>query len=69
MRRTGYQLRPRLKVNLVHRRFLCYPTATYRMHHLRLVDERAGFDEVLGPALLAEPQEREPSSSFVAKCR
>ncbi len=40
MQRAGYQLPARFNLNLVHRRFLCYPTATYRTHHLHLVDER-----------------------------
>jgi GrpB-like predicted nucleotidyltransferase (UPF0157 family) len=39
MRRAGYQLPERFNVDLVHRRFLCYPTVRYRTHHLHLVDE------------------------------
>src|SRR5271165_1456346 len=38
MQRAGYQLPTRFNLNLVHRRFLSYPTATYRTHHLHLVD-------------------------------
>ena len=46
-RRAGYQLPTRFNVNLVHRRFLCYPTATHRTHHLHLVDEREDMDRCL----------------------
>jgi GrpB-like predicted nucleotidyltransferase (UPF0157 family) len=45
--RAGYQLPTLFNVNLVHRRFLCYPTATYRTHHLHLVDEREDMDRCL----------------------
>jgi len=45
--RAGYQLPTRFNVNLVHRRFLCYPTATHRTHHLHLVDEREDIDRCL----------------------
>jgi GrpB-like predicted nucleotidyltransferase (UPF0157 family) len=45
--RAGYQLPTRFNVNLVHRRFLCYPTATHRTHHLHLVDEREDMDRCL----------------------
>lgn len=45
--RAGYQLPTRFNVSLVHRRFLCYPTATYRTHHLHLVDEREDMDRCL----------------------
>jgi GrpB-like predicted nucleotidyltransferase (UPF0157 family) len=38
--RAGYYLPGRFNMNLVHRRFLCYPTASYRTHHLHLVDQR-----------------------------
>ena len=31
----------------MHRRFLCYPTASYRTHHLHLVDEREDLDRCL----------------------
>jgi GrpB-like predicted nucleotidyltransferase (UPF0157 family) len=34
-------------MDLVHRRFLCYPTAAYRTHHLHLVDEREGLNRCL----------------------
>ncbi len=37
---AGYQFPPAFNASLVHRRFLCYPTASYRTHHLHLVDER-----------------------------
>jgi GrpB-like predicted nucleotidyltransferase (UPF0157 family) len=41
---AGYQLPARFNVNLLHRRFLCYPTASHRTHHLHLVDERDHLD-------------------------
>ena len=43
----GYQLPERFNVDLVHRRFLCYPTAIDRTHHLHLVDVRADMDRCL----------------------
>jgi GrpB-like predicted nucleotidyltransferase (UPF0157 family) len=45
--RAGYELPARFNMDLVHRRFLCYPTAAYRTHHLHLVDEREGLDRCL----------------------
>src|ERR1039458_4216726 len=47
MQRAGYELPARFNVNLVHRRFLCYPTASYRTHHLHLVDQREDMDRCL----------------------
>ena len=47
MKRASYQLPARFNANLVHRRFLCYPTASYRTHHLHLVDEREELDRCL----------------------
>jgi GrpB-like predicted nucleotidyltransferase (UPF0157 family) len=47
MQRAGYQLPTRFNINLVHRRFLCYPAITYRTHHLHLVDEREDIDRCL----------------------
>jgi GrpB-like predicted nucleotidyltransferase (UPF0157 family) len=47
VRRASYQIPARFNVDLVHRRFLCYPTAVYRTHHLHLVDEREDFDRCL----------------------
>lgn len=47
MQRAGYQLPARFNVSLVHRRFLCYPTAVYRTHHLHIVDEREDMDRCL----------------------
>jgi GrpB-like predicted nucleotidyltransferase (UPF0157 family) len=35
----GYQYPPAFNATLTNRRFLCYPTAAYRTHHLHLVDE------------------------------
>lgn len=39
VQRGGYQYPPAFNATLTHRRFLCYPTATYRTHHPHLVDE------------------------------
>jgi len=47
VQRASYQLPARFNANLVHRRFLCYPTASYRTHHLHLVDEREDLDRCL----------------------
>ena len=47
VRRAGYQLPARFNANLVHRRFLCYPSASYRTHHLHLVDARDDLDRCL----------------------
>jgi GrpB-like predicted nucleotidyltransferase (UPF0157 family) len=47
VQRAGYELPARFNVNLVHRRFLCYPTATHRTHHLHLVDEREHMDRCM----------------------
>ena len=35
----GYQYPLAFNATLTHRRFLCYPTAAHRTHHLHLVDE------------------------------
>jgi GrpB-like predicted nucleotidyltransferase (UPF0157 family) len=35
----GYQYPEAFNATLAHRRFLCYPTAAYRTHHLHLVDD------------------------------
>ena len=35
----GYQYPSAFNATLIHRRFLCYPTAACRTHHLHLVDE------------------------------
>jgi GrpB-like predicted nucleotidyltransferase (UPF0157 family) len=37
---AGYQFPPAFNATLIHRRFLCYPSASHRTHHLHLVDER-----------------------------
>jgi GrpB-like predicted nucleotidyltransferase (UPF0157 family) len=41
---AGYQFPPAFNATLIHRRFLCYPTASHRTHHLHLVDEREELD-------------------------
>jgi GrpB-like predicted nucleotidyltransferase (UPF0157 family) len=38
VQRGGYQYPPAYNATLTHRRFLCYPTAAHRTHHLHLVD-------------------------------
>jgi GrpB-like predicted nucleotidyltransferase (UPF0157 family) len=45
--RAGYALPARFNAHLVHRRFLCYPTASYRTHHLHLVDRAEDLDVCL----------------------
>jgi GrpB-like predicted nucleotidyltransferase (UPF0157 family) len=47
MQLAGYELPARFNVGLEHRRFLSYPTAVYRTHHLHLVDEREDMDKCL----------------------
>ena len=47
MQRAGYALPAPFNVELVHRRFLSYPTAAYRTHHLHLVDEREDMERCL----------------------
>jgi GrpB-like predicted nucleotidyltransferase (UPF0157 family) len=37
---AGYQFPQAFNAMLTHRRFLCYPTAAHRTHHLHLVDEQ-----------------------------
>jgi GrpB-like predicted nucleotidyltransferase (UPF0157 family) len=37
--RGGYQFPVAFNKTLAHRRFLCYPTAAHRTHHLHLVDD------------------------------
>ena len=39
VQRGGYQYPEAFNATLAHRRFLCYPTAARRTHHLHLVDE------------------------------
>ena len=39
VQRGGYQYPQAFNATLTHRRFMCYPTATYRTHHLHLIDE------------------------------
>ena len=45
--RGGYQYPPLFNATLAHRRFLCYPTAALRTHHLHLVDERGELERRL----------------------
>jgi GrpB-like predicted nucleotidyltransferase (UPF0157 family) len=39
VRHAGYQFPRAFNATLAHRRFLCYPSAAHRTHHLHLVDE------------------------------
>jgi len=58
----GYQYPWAFNGTLAHRRFLCYPRASHRTHHLHLVDDRAELERRLrfrdrlraDPALAAE---------------
>jgi len=43
----GYQYAWAFNATLAHRRFLCYPTAARRTHHLHLVDERGELERRL----------------------
>ena len=45
--RAGYALPPRFNRDLAHRRFLCYLTASYRTHHLHVVDRREEMERCL----------------------
>jgi GrpB-like predicted nucleotidyltransferase (UPF0157 family) len=59
---SGYQYARAFNATLAHRRFLCYPTASHRTHHLHLVDDRRELERRLyfrdrlrtDPALAAE---------------
>jgi GrpB-like predicted nucleotidyltransferase (UPF0157 family)/RimJ/RimL family protein N-acetyltransferase len=42
-----YQFPRAFNATLTHRRFLCYPTAAHRTHHLHLVDEREELERRL----------------------
>jgi GrpB-like predicted nucleotidyltransferase (UPF0157 family) len=44
---AGYQFPRAFNATLAHRRFLCYPTVSYRTHHLHLVDEREELERRL----------------------
>ncbi len=43
----GYQFPEAFNATLAHRRFLCYPSAAHRTHHLHLVDERGELEHRL----------------------
>jgi GrpB-like predicted nucleotidyltransferase (UPF0157 family) len=43
----GYQYPRAFNATLAHRRFLCYPRASYRSHHLHLVDDHAELERLL----------------------
>jgi GrpB-like predicted nucleotidyltransferase (UPF0157 family) len=45
--RAGYQFPRAYNSTLSHRRFLCYPSASHRTHHLHLVDEQHELDRRL----------------------
>jgi GrpB-like predicted nucleotidyltransferase (UPF0157 family) len=44
---NGYQYARAFNATLENRRFLCYPTASHRTHHLHLVDDRAELERRL----------------------
>jgi len=44
---NGYQYARAFNATLRHRRFLCYPRASHRTHHLHLVDDRAELERRL----------------------
>lgn len=44
---AGYQFPRVFNATLVHRRFLCYPSASHRTHHLHLVNEREELERRL----------------------
>jgi GrpB-like predicted nucleotidyltransferase (UPF0157 family) len=44
---SGYQYARAFNATFAHRRFLCYPTASHRTHHLHLVDDRPGLERRL----------------------
>ena len=44
---AGYQFPQAFNTTLANGRFLCYPTAAHRTHHLHLVDQRAELDRHL----------------------
>src|ERR1700677_1832581 len=44
---SGYQYARVFNATLENRRFLCYPTASHRTHHLHLVDDRAELERRL----------------------
>lgn len=46
--RGGYQYAAAFNATLTHRRFLCYPTAAHRTHHLHLVDDPGELERRLG---------------------
>jgi GrpB-like predicted nucleotidyltransferase (UPF0157 family) len=48
VRNAGYQFPQAFNAMLKHRRFLCYPSASHRTHHLHLVDERRELERRLG---------------------
>jgi GrpB-like predicted nucleotidyltransferase (UPF0157 family) len=47
IRRAGYHLPARFNRGLLHRRYLCFPTASHRTHHLHLVDVHEDMDRCL----------------------
>ena len=44
---NGYQYARVFNATFAHRRFLCYPTASHRTHHLHLVDDCAELERRL----------------------
>jgi GrpB-like predicted nucleotidyltransferase (UPF0157 family) len=44
---AGYEFPRAFNATLAHRRFLCYPSASHRTHHLHLVDDREELERRL----------------------
>lgn len=44
---AGYRFPEAFNATLTHRRFLCFPSAAHRTHHLHLVDEHAELERRL----------------------
>jgi GrpB-like predicted nucleotidyltransferase (UPF0157 family) len=44
---AGYQFPRSFNATLTHRRFLCFPSAAHRTHHLHLVDDRGELERRL----------------------
>jgi GrpB-like predicted nucleotidyltransferase (UPF0157 family) len=46
-RLASYEMPASFNAKLAHRRFLCHPSASFRTHHLHLVDEREALEQCL----------------------
>ena len=56
--RAGYHLPTKFNLGLEHRRYLCYPSGSFRTHHLHLVDEPEDLERCLRfrDSLRADPK-------------